>query len=42
MITSNFGLVEGLPDDGQRKLNNLVKIYQYHQSANEIPAWRDR
>lgn len=35
MITINFGRVEGLPETEQRKLNNLVKIYNYHQEKNQ-------
>lgn len=34
MVTLNFGLVENLPEEEQRVLNNLVKIYAYHQRAN--------
>lgn len=34
MVSLNFGYVEGLPDEEQRKLGNLVKIYNYHQTAN--------
>lgn len=32
----SFGMVEGLPEEEQRKLNNLVKIYNYHRSANVL------
>ena len=35
MVTLNFGFVEGLPDEEQQKLNNLVQIYNYHANANE-------
>lgn len=35
MITLNFGNVEGLPEEEQRMLNNLVKIYNYHQMKND-------
>lgn len=34
MATLNFGRVEGLPEEEQGMLNNLVKIYNYHLSAN--------
>ena len=34
MITLNLGHVEGLPDEEQKKLNNLVRIYNYHAPAN--------
>lgn len=34
MVTLNFGLVEGLPDEEQSKLNNLVKIYNFHKTDN--------
>ncbi len=34
MATLNFGLVENLPEEEQRVLNNLVKIYNYHLRAN--------
>ena len=30
----NLGIVEGLPDEEQEKLNNLKHIYDYHKSAN--------
>lgn len=30
----NFGIVEGLPEEEQEKLNNLKYIYDYHKSAN--------
>lgn len=32
----SFGMVEGLPEEEQRKLNNLVKIYNYHRAANVL------
>lgn len=35
MIILNLGLVEGLPEEEQQKLNNLVRIYNYHQIAND-------
>ena len=35
MISLNFGYVEGLPEEEQQKLNNLVQIYNYHANANE-------
>ena len=34
MATLNFGMVEGLPEEEQRKLNNLVRIYNYHLVKN--------
>lgn len=34
MITINFGAVEGLPETERRKLNNLERIYTYHQVKN--------
>lgn len=34
MVTLNFGMVEGLPEEEQRKLNNLVRIYNYHLVKN--------
>lgn len=30
----NFGIVKGLPDEEQRKLNELLKIYKNHRSSN--------
>lgn len=35
MTEINFGRVQGLPELEQRKLNNLVEIYNYHQIKNE-------
>lgn len=35
MITLNIGYVTGLPEDEQKKLNNLVGIYNYHAAAND-------
>lgn len=34
MITLNLGMVAGLPPEEQRELNNLVKIYNFHQTSN--------
>lgn len=31
----NFGIVEGLPEEEQLKLNKLKYIYDYHKAANE-------
>lgn len=36
MITLNLGHVEGLPEDEQGKLNNLVRIYNYHAQKNAL------
>lgn len=30
----NFGIVEGLPEEEQEKLNNLKYIYDYHKTSN--------
>lgn len=30
----SFGLVRGLPEEEQKKLNDLLSIYKYHRSAN--------
>lgn len=35
MVTINFGKVKGLPEEEQKKLDNLVEIFRYHQSKNE-------
>ena len=35
MITISFGRVQGLPEEEQAWLNDLVYIYNYHQTANE-------
>lgn len=35
MITISFGRVQGLPEEEQAWLNDLVHIYNYHQAANE-------
>lgn len=32
----NFGIVEGLPEEEQQKLNNLKYIYDYHKSKNRL------
>ena len=34
MITLSFGRVEGLPEEEQGQLNDLVFVYNYHQAAN--------
>lgn len=34
MITLNFGMVAGLPEEEQKQLNELVWIYNYHQATN--------
>ena len=36
MVNINFGIVEGLPNDEQKKLNKLEWIYNYHKSKNSI------
>lgn len=35
MITISFGRVQGLPEEDQSWLNDLVYIFNYHQAANE-------
>ena len=35
MVTINFGKVKGLPEEEQKKLDNLVEIFNYHQRKNE-------
>lgn len=35
MVTLNFGRVVNLPEDEQSWLNELLEIYQYHQTSNE-------
>jgi hypothetical protein len=35
MITISFGRVQGLPEEEQARLNDLVYIFNYHQAANE-------
>lgn len=35
MITISFGRVQGLPEEEQAWLNDLVYIFNYHQAANE-------
>lgn len=35
MVTINFGYVANLPPEEQGWLNELVKIYRYHQTSNE-------
>ena len=34
MITISFGRVDGLPEEEQNQLNELVFIYNYHQAGN--------
>lgn len=35
MISLNFGMVAGLPEEELKQLNELVWIYNYHQASNE-------
>lgn len=35
MVSLNLGHVEGLPEEEQKKLNNLVNIYNYHAARND-------
>lgn len=34
MLTLNFGMVDGLPEEEQRELGKLAKIYNFHQRKN--------
>lgn len=36
MTTLNFGTVQGLTEEEQRKLRELAGVYQYHQASNAV------